>query len=156
MQAVKNLFLISAVIFPAQSVFAHSQNAVPMQNIGYGTYYVNVKLADMAGSQFMVDTGSGYVAINEESLEKLKQENQVEYLRDIIGKLADGKSYVLPIWRLSRLTLNEQCTLKDIEVAVFPGNTRQLLGLSALKKAAPLEISFDPPQLVLSRCDPAI
>ncbi|MCI0506692.1 MAG: retroviral-like aspartic protease family protein [Gammaproteobacteria bacterium] len=124
-----------------------------MKNIGYGTYYVSVKLADMVDSQFMVDTGSGYVAINEESLEKLKLENQVEYLRDIQGKLANGKSYVLPIWRLSSLTLNERCTLKDIEVAVFPGNTRQLLGLSALKKAAPLEISFDPPQLVLSRCD---
>ncbi|WP_455220552.1 retroviral-like aspartic protease family protein [Kaarinaea lacus] len=114
---------------------------------------MNVKLADSVDSQFMVDTGSGYVAINEKSLEILKQENQVEYVRDIKGKMANGKIYKLPIWRLSRLTLNEQCTLKDIEVAVFPGNTRQLLGLSALKKAAPLEISFDPPQLTLTRCD---
>ncbi|WP_455365964.1 retroviral-like aspartic protease family protein [Kaarinaea lacus] len=117
---------------------------------------MSVKLADSVDSQFMVDTGSGYVAINEQSLEKLKQKNQVEYLRDIKGKLANGKIYRLPIWRLSSLTLNEQCTLKNIEVAVFPGNTRQLLGLSALKKAAPLEISFDPPQLVLTSCDAAL
>jgi predicted aspartyl protease len=153
MKAAKYWFLFIATILSIQPALAHNRNIVPMQNIGYGTYYVSVSLADMVDSQFMVDTGSGYVAINEESLEILKQQNQVQYLRDIQGKLANGKSYVLPIWRLSSLTLNEHCILKDVEVAVFPGNTRQLLGLSALKKAAPLEISFDPPQLVLSRCD---
>ncbi|WP_455208342.1 retropepsin-like aspartic protease family protein [Kaarinaea lacus] len=156
MKLIRYCFLLILTGLYIQSVYAHSRNTVPMQNIGFGTYYVSVKLADSVNSQFMVDTGSGYVAINEESLEKLKLENQVEYLRDIKGKLANGKIFKLPIWRLSSLTLNEQCTLKNIEVAVFPGKTRQLLGLSALKKAAPLEISFDPPQLVLSRCDPVL
>jgi len=132
---------------------ASTTNNIPMQDIGLGTYYVNVALADLAGSQFMVDTGSGYVAINQESLTRLKENNQVTYLRDIKGILANGKSYVVPIWRVSSLTLNDQCTLQNVEVAVFPGKTRQILGLSALKKAAPLQMSFDPPQLILSHCD---
>ena len=101
----------------------------------------------------MVDTGSGYVAINQQSLDTLKQNNHVKYLRDIKGVMANGKSYIIPIWEVSSLTLNEQCTLEDVEVAVFPGKNRQILGLSALKKAAPLQISFDPPQLVLGGCD---
>ena len=43
---------------------ATTKNLIPMKNIGLGTYYVNVKLADMPESQFMVDTGSGYMTIN--------------------------------------------------------------------------------------------
>lgn len=149
----KYCFLLIVSICSIQTAYALNKNAVPMQNIGFGTYYVSVKLAGMSDSQFMVDTGSGYVAINQASLDALKQDNQVKYLRDIKGVMANGKSYIVPIWQVSSLTLNEQCTLKDVEVAVFPGKTRQILGLSALKKAAPLEISFDPPQLVLGSCD---
>jgi len=139
--------------------YAHASNnssAIPMNDIGKGTYYVNVALANLTDSQFMVDTGSGYVAINQESLARLKEHNQVTYLRDIKGILANGHAYVVPIWQVSSLTLNNQCILKNVEVAVFPGKTRQILGLSALKKAAPLEISFDPPQLKLSHCDSII
>jgi len=139
--------------------YAHASNnssPIPMNNIGKGTYYVKVTLADLTDSQFMVDTGSGYVAINQDSLARLKEHNQVTYLRDIKGILANGKSYIVPIWQVSSLTLNNQCILKNVEVAVFPGKTRQILGLSALKKAAPLEISFDPPQLILSHCDSII
>ena len=149
----KYLFLLIVSICSIQSVYANNKFAVPMQNIGFGTYYVSVQLAGMADSKFMVDTGSGYVAINQASLDTLKQNNQVKYLRDIKGVMANGKSYIVPIWQVSSLTLNKECTLKDVEVAVFPGKTRQILGLSALKKAAPLEISFDPPQLVLGSCD---
>jgi len=136
------------------SAFATTKNNyIPMQDIGRGTYYVNVALANLSNSQFMVDTGSGYVAINQESLSKLRENDQASYVRDIQGILANGKTYVVQIWQVSSITLNDKCTLRNIEVAVFPGKTRQILGLSALKKAAPLQISFDPPQLVLSHCD---
>ena len=128
-------------------------NYIPMQDIGRGTYYVNVALANLDNSQFMVDTGSGYVAINQESLSKLREIDEITYIRDIKGILANGKTHVVQIWQVNSITLNDKCTLRNVEVAVFPGKTRQILGLSALKKAAPLQISFDPPQLVLSHCD---
>ncbi len=153
MKIRKYYFLLIVYALSIPSAYADNKNAVPMQNIGFGTYYVSVKLADLADSQFMVDTGSGYVAINQHSLDALKENNEVRYLREIKGVMANGKSFIIPIWQVSSLTLNEQCILKDVEVAVFPGKTRQILGLSALKKAAPLEISFDPPQLVLSSCE---
>ena len=131
---------------------ATSKNLIPMNNIGMGTYYVNVKLADMPESQFMVDTGSGYMAINEQSLRVLKQQNRVKFVKDIKGILANGSALIVPIWEVSSITINDQCTLNNVEVAVFPGKTRQILGLSALKKAAPLELSFDPPMLSLGNC----
>ena len=146
-------YFLLLVLSWVQVCFASSDHLIPMKNIGFGTYYVKVNLAGMSGSQFMVDTGSGYVTINEESLLKLRQSDNATYVRDIKGVLANGTTYIVPIWQVSSMTLNNQCTLKDVEVAVFPGKTRQILGLSALKKAAPLQISFDPPQLVLSGCE---
>lgn len=132
---------------------ATTKNLIPMNNIGSGTYYVSVKLADMPESQFMVDTGSGYMTINEQSLGVLQQQNRVKYLKDIKGILANGNALIVPIWEVSSITINDQCTLHNVEVAVFPGKTRQILGLSALKKAAPLELSFDPPMLSLGNCE---
>jgi len=151
---MKIRYFIVMLFLVVGSAFATTKNNyIPMQDIGRGTYYVNVALANLSNSQFMVDTGSGYVAINQESLSKLRENDQASYVRDIQGILANGKTYVVQIWQVSSITLNDKCTLRNIEVAVFPGKTRQILGLSALKKAAPLQISFDPPQLVLSHCD---
>ena len=132
---------------------ATPKNMIPMKNIGLGTYYVDVKLADMPASQFMVDTGSGYTTINENSLTYLKQQGRVTYVKDIRGVLANGNTHVVEVWEVSSITLNDQCVLNKVEVAVFPGKTRQILGLSALKKAAPLELNFDPPTLSLGNCD---
>ena len=151
---MKIKYITALLLLSIGGAYATTQTRnIPMQDIGRGTYYVNVALADLSSSQFMVDTGSGYVAINQESLNRLKNNKQVSYMRDIKGILANGTVYVVPIWRVSSLTLNDKCTLRNIEVAVFPGKTRQILGLSALKKAAPLQISFDPPELILSNCD---
>ena len=129
-----------------------SDNQIPLENKGLGTYYVNVGLPGVPQTAYMLDTGSGYAVINQETLALLKQNNEVRFIKKVKGILANGKSYVVPIWRISRLSLNDQCILRDIEVAVFPGKTRQILGMSALKKVAPFELSFDPPRLTLKQC----
>lgn len=131
---------------------SNDSRQIPIQNIGLGTYYVMVNLPGVADEQFMIDTGSGYATINQKTLDILKTDNKARYVKNIKGVLANGKTQVVPIWRVSQLTVNKQCTLRDIEVAVFPGKTRQILGLSALKKVAPFAMSFDPPQLTLSQC----
>jgi hypothetical protein len=50
------------------------------------------------------------------------------------------------------MSIGGQCDLKNIEVAVFPGKTRQILGLSALRQASPFIFSINPPELILSNC----
>ena len=72
----------------------------------------------------------------------------------LVGILADGTRKVVPIWSVSSLNIGGNCHLVDVEAAVFPGRTRQILGLTALKKAAPFTLSFEPPELTLSRCNP--
>ena len=39
---------------------------------------------------------------------------------------------------------------------MFPGKTRQILGLSALRQAAPFIFSLNPPELVLSKIAPIV
>ena len=152
-QIVLTVCVLISVFGFVSSSSATSKHLVPMKNIGLGTYYVNVMLADMPDSQFMVDTGSGYTTINEKSLSVLQEKNRVRYVKDIRGVLANGNVHVVEVWEVSSITLNQQCTLHNIEVAVFPGKTRQILGMNALKKAGPLELSFEPPSLSLGHCD---
>ena len=125
---------------------------VPIHKKGASTFYIKGKLGNLATTDFMVDTGSGYLVINQESLAQLKESGQANYMKDIKGILANGQELLVPVWRISSLTINDQCVLHDIDAAVFPGKTRQIFGLTALKKAAPFTLSFDPPQIVLSHC----
>lgn len=147
------LFCFLAYSLP---VFADlSPVVVPLHQKGASTFYVQGKLGSLAATDFMVDTGSGYLVINQESLAQLKQIGQAQYVKEIRGILANGKQFVVPVWRIASLTIANQCVLRNVEAAVFPGKTRQILGLTALKKAAPFSFSFDPPQLVFSNCTQA-
>ena len=125
---------------------------VSMREASAATFYVPARLPGLAPGELMVDTGSGFMTINETTLEQLQHGEQVEYVKKVEGVLADGSRLVVPIYRISRLDIGERCTLRDVEAAVFPGKTRQSLGLSALRKAAPFTFSIDPPQLVLANC----
>lgn len=125
---------------------------VPMHLKGASTFYISGRIGDMPPSEFMVDTGSSYMTINEETLASLKLIEAPVYLRDLTGILANGDRMRVPVYAVSSVQLGENCHLEEVEVAVFPGKTRQILGLSALLKAAPFVFSTDPPQLELSNC----
>jgi predicted aspartyl protease len=126
---------------------------VPMRDKGARTYYVGAQIAGVGSTELMVDTGSGYLTINEDTLQTLLKQEKAQYVKQLTGILADGTEMKVPVYRLTSLNLGNTCTLTNVEAAVFPGKTRQILGLSALSKAAPFIFSIDPPQLVLSNCD---
>jgi predicted aspartyl protease len=115
------------------------------------TYYVNAHVADLGASEFMVDTGSGYMTINQQTLSALQERKQVQYVKELRAILANGTEFVIPVYTINELRIGT-CTLRNVEAAVFPARTRQILGLSALNKAAPFTFSVDPPELVLSNC----
>lgn len=125
---------------------------VPMHLKGASTFYISGRIGAMPPADFMVDTGSSYMTINEETLANLKLTEEPVYLHDLTGVLANGDHMRVPVYSISRVQLGEACMLEEVEVAVFPGKTRQILGLSVLLKAAPFVFSTDPPQLQLSNC----
>lgn len=125
---------------------------LPLINHGASTFYLKAQLGSLQHTEMMLDTGSGYMTINQDSLSRLKQKGEVTFVKKIGGILANGSKLVVPVWRINRLALSSGCVLHDVEAAVFPGKTRQILGLSALEKAGPLTLSFNPPQITLRRC----
>ncbi len=123
---------------------------VPMKDKGVSTFYVSGDIQGVGPVEFMVDTGSGYTTINEETLAKLKKESNVRYVKDLTGVLADGSELVVPVYAIKHMRIGKSCQLDNVEAAVFPGKTRHILGLSALSKAAPFIFSVNPAELVLT------
>lgn len=148
LKGVMGIVLLTA----GNAVAGDFDSQIPMRDKGAATYYVDGEIRGVGKVDLMVDTGSGYTVINEETLSLLKEFDGAIYVKDLSGILADGSSMTVPVYRIAQLRIGEACTLLDVEVAVFPGSTRQILGLSALRHAAPFIFSLNPPQLVLSNC----
>ncbi|WP_303909004.1 retropepsin-like aspartic protease family protein [Thiohalomonas denitrificans] len=126
--------------------------AVPLHDKGVSTYYVEGKINGLGDVEFLVDTGAGHTTINEETLAVLMERELASYSRELSGILADGSRMRVPVYHITSIELGG-CQFQNIEAAVFPGRTRFLLGMNALKQAAPFAIVTEPePQLALSNC----
>ncbi len=130
--------------------FAGELTPIPMIEKGTSTYFVTGEIG-AESVEFLVDTGAGYTTINQELLLRLQKNGHATHVGEIEGILANGAVCILPVYRVSSLVLGN-CILKNIEVAQTPSDARNLLGLSALKKAAPFTFSMEPAELQLSNC----
>ena len=142
---------LGLVLVSAPMLGSELDVTVPMHDKGMATYYVHAQIADLEISEFMVDTGSGYLTINEQTLSALQERKQAQYVKELRAILANGTELVIPVYEINQLRIGT-CTLRNVEAAVFPARTRQILGLSALNKAAPFTFSINPPELRLSNC----
>jgi predicted aspartyl protease len=129
---------------------------VEMQARNGATFYVPGLITGLGAVDWMVDTGSGYMTINEEILALLKGNGLARFVKFLRGRLADGSELEVPVYSIDAISIGDACWLRDVEVAVFPGNTRPILGLNVLQRTAPFIFSFEPPRLVLSHCDGVI
>jgi predicted aspartyl protease len=143
--------LVAAFPLAAEPNF---QTLIEMRDRGASTYYVDVHMTGASMQQFLVDTGSSYTTVNENTLAELLASDQAEYLRNLEGVLADGSKQILPVYTIKSLSIGASCRLGAVQVVVFPGDTRNILGLNALRDAAPFIFSVDPPTLTLSNCHP--
>jgi len=126
--------------------------SVPMHARPSGTYYLKAGFGGSATNDLMLDTGSEFLVINEATLKTLLDNSQADYLHHITGIMADGSKLKVPVYRLSSLSIGCCCVVRDIAAAVFPGNTREILGLTALRKVAPFAVSLEPAVLTLNNC----
>lgn len=147
------LFLVGAT--PA-AIAGQFGTTVEMQAKNGATFYVPGLITGLGAVSWMVDTGSGYMTINEEILAMLKGNGQARFVKIMRGRLADGSELEVPVYSIDAISIGDACWLRDVEVAVFPGSTRPILGLNVLQRTAPFIFSFEPPQLVLSHCDGVI
>jgi predicted aspartyl protease len=150
-------FLRSWIVFATLPLLTGVQavefdHTVPMHRKHLATFYVQGAISGFGDVELMVDTGAGYMTINQDILSTLQAAGQVEYVKDLTGVLADGSRIGISVYRIHEIRVGEACVLRDVEAALFPNEARMLLGLSALQKAAPFVFSTDPPRLLLSNC----
>jgi predicted aspartyl protease len=148
---IRRTVLLLAAVFTSGAA-GDPFNTIPMNQKQLATYYIEANMHGIGSVEFMVDTGAGYTTINENTLALLRQANNAEYIGELTGIMADGSQHRLPVYRIRHLVLGKDCVLRNVEAAVFPRDTRMLLGLTALEKAAPFVFSTNPPRLSLSNC----
>ncbi len=134
------------------AVAGEFDTTVDMRANSATTFYVKGQIAGLGEVDLMVDTGSGYMTINEEMLTDLQSAGRARYVKQLRGRLANGNEMNVPVYAIEALSIGNGCWLNNVEAAVFPGKTRAILGLNALQRAAPFIFSFEPPRLVLSNC----
>ena len=143
-------FTLALIVTPASG--EPETTHIPMRERVSATFYVPANIAGAGDTELLVDTGSAYVTISETTLAALKRAGTARYIKNLSGVMADGTERVVPIYAVSGLNIGGRCTLGEVEAAVFAGATRQILGLSGLRKVAPFVVSMDPPSLALSNC----
>lgn len=137
---------------PSAADGAGGATSIPLYDKGLASYYVAGHIGGYGDIEFMVDTGSAYVAISENVIAQLADQNLAKFVHTKSAVLANGGTIAIRVYRIAGLRVGDRCELRDVDVAVVPGMQRQILGLNALKMAAPFTISVEPPSLSLSHC----
>ncbi|MGI9303893.1 MAG: retroviral-like aspartic protease family protein [Gammaproteobacteria bacterium] len=143
---------LSVTAFNSADTAMEDATVVPMEVTNTSAFRVSVGVKGLGNKDFLVDTGAGYMVINEASKAKLEAKGLATYVRDLEGILADGSTRTVPVFRLASINIGGSCEIRNVEAAVFPGDSRELLGLSALQPTAPFLFSMEPPRLHLSNC----
>ncbi|MEQ8407527.1 MAG: retropepsin-like aspartic protease [Gammaproteobacteria bacterium] len=144
--------LLPCVFWLASSLTLADDIQLALQQADSGNFYLHGTLDQTIETDMLVDTGSGYVSLSRKTFNRIRQLPGTEYARDIHGTMANGHTLRIPIYRVHELALGESCVLRDIEVAVFPGADRDILGLNALRRLQPFTMQMDPPALIASQC----
>ncbi len=126
--------------------------AVEIQKRSAGTFYIAGAIDGLGALDLLVDTGSSYLVITETMLDELKGAGRAQYSRGLEGRMADGSTRVVPLYRLDSLRLGADCWVHDIEAAIFPAGSRTILGMNVLSRLAPFTFSAEPAQLGLAHC----
>lgn len=144
---------VAAALLGAVALPGFAGTMVPLKpRSDLDTFYVSIGVAGTQPEDYLVDTGAGYMTITSETLERLQQSGGAVWVGELDGRLADGTTLRVPVYRLSEITIGQSCRIHNVDAAVLPGAKRGLFGLSALRKASPFQFSIDPPTLTLSNC----
>lgn len=150
-RAASSLSLTTALTVSA--TVAAAETLIPLKaHEELDTFYVSIGVAGARHEEYLVDTGAGYMTITAETLARSQAAGTATYLRELEGRMADGSVLRVPVYRITEITIGDACVLRDVEVAVLPGASRGLFGLSALRRTSPFQFSVDPPSLRLSNC----
>jgi hypothetical protein len=126
---------------------------IPLQDRA-GTYYASARIAGLAETELLVDTGSRHMVVDAAMLEQLKAAGTAQFSHTLRATMADGSQPTIEVYRLKGLLLGGRCWVEGPLAAVFPDARRPILGMNVLAALAPFSFSVEPPALSLGQCQP--
>ena len=148
------VFVLTVATAAAESVVPGFDTTVSLEATGAGSFTVRASLGDTQGD-FLLDTGASLVTITPALFAELRKAGGVEPAGKVAARDAAGRLETLQLYRVESFTIGSDCRLGPVDVAVLKGGSRNLLGMSALRQAAPFAVAMAPPALALSRCGDA-
>jgi len=151
-------FVIAGALFAAvlsSAVCADGGDVIALTRTDVGTLHLHGRMGPGPDTEFLLDTGSAYVVLSEETRRSLERRGLLTPLRYLRALMANNTSVRAQVFRVSMLTLSNGCIVRDFEAVALPGARKNILGLSALKTVAPFTIHFSPDQLALN-CPPTL
>jgi predicted aspartyl protease len=114
--------------------------------------YVHAGLGADLEADLLIDTGSSYVTLSKATFAAVEANATITFSRYIYAAMADGRVNKVPLYILDELILADNCSLKDIEVALLEKGDINILGMNALKLLQPFTLQMMPSMLSSSSC----
>lgn len=124
---------------------------VPLALTASGGLEIDVIVAGMH-EPFLVDTGAALATINTAVYKQLHRAKALTRVREVAGRMADGRTRLLTVYSTSALQIAGACGQSTVELIHIPGKGRNLLGMNVLREYAPLTFTMVPPSLSVSGC----
>jgi clan AA aspartic protease (TIGR02281 family) len=142
-----------AVVSNARAELSEAEfTAIEIEKRNAGTFYIEGAIEGIGRLDLLVDTGSSYLVITQPMLDELAQAGRASFSRGLEGRMADGSTRIVPLYKLDSLRLGGSCWIHDVEAAVFPAGSRTILGMNVLSRLAPFTFSAEPARLGLAHC----
>jgi len=154
LRSIVAVLAMFAAVSPAMSAEAPEAEftAIEIEKRSAGTFYIDAAIEGLGALDLLVDTGSSYLVITQTMLDELESAGRASFSRGLEGRMADGSTRVVPLYRLESLRLGDTCWIHDVEAAVFPAGSRTILGMNVLSRLAPFTFSAEPARLGLAHC----
>ena len=134
----------------ASAIHAGDLDNLALRTSEAGTYYLAGSIDSLVHTEFLVDTGAGYVSLSDKTFRTISEIESTILLRHINARMANGRIVTVPVYQVEELALSENCVLRNIEVTVVKNSDRDILGLNAIRALQPVTLQLDPPVLSVS------
>lgn len=140
------LLLDSSLVWSDESVHT------PLVSNSGGAFSVEMSINGVS-DRFLLDTGAAMLTVNADLFKRLARAGSATKQREVVARLADGRTRRLSVYKFDYLQIAEGCVLESVEAVVVPGKGRNLLGLNVLSRFAPFSMAVEPPSISLSHCE---
>lgn len=147
-----HLLLAIALCLPLANALAEEELlTISLVDKGTDVFYLPATIGGDA-TELLLDTGSGYLALNSRIIKSLENKGLAAYSRSIRARLATGSISNVRIYTISSLDLGPGCTMHNVEAAMLGSNSRNILGMNVLKRVDNVSLSLTTATLTLSGC----